>query len=66
MNIILNGEPLELSAHTTLADLMRRLETPPEDAATAVNGEFVPRPQRAERLLSEGDKVTTFEVIVGG
>jgi sulfur carrier protein len=66
MNIVFNGEPLELSAHTTLADVMRRLETPPEDSATAINGEFVPRSQRAEHLLAQGDQITTFEVIVGG
>ena len=34
--------------------------------ATAVNGVFVPRAQRAQRLLAEGDAIVTFQPIEGG
>jgi len=34
--------------------------------ATALNGEFVPRTERAARVLRNGDKVTCFQAITGG
>ena len=38
----------------------------PESVATAVNGQFVPRGARANRVLEEGDTVMCFSPITGG
>jgi sulfur carrier protein len=64
--VTLNGKPLQLEAGATLADLVASLDQPPQALATAVNGEFVPREERPERSLNEGDAVFTFQPITGG
>jgi sulfur carrier protein len=64
--ITLNGEPRKVEEATTLADLVAALGQPPASLATAVNGEFVPRSERATVQLREGDAVFTFQPITGG
>ena len=64
--IQLNKERLELPDDTTLAGLVASLDKPPACLATAVNGDFVPRDSRQQRLLRDGDVVMTFEPITGG
>lgn len=50
----------------TLAALLAEQGVNAEQVATAVNGEFVPRAQRASTPLQPGDTVLTFQAIVGG
>lgn len=64
--ITVNGEPRRIEQATTLADLVAALGQPPTALATAVNGEFVPRSERAGVLLRDGDAVFTFQPITGG
>jgi sulfur carrier protein len=64
--ITLNGEPRELDEPATLADLVAALGEPPQSLATAVNGEFVARSERAALALRDGDAVFTFQPITGG
>ena len=64
--ITVNGEPRRVEEATTLADLVTALGQPPAALATAVNGEFVPRSERAAGRLREGDAVFTFQPIPGG
>jgi sulfur carrier protein len=64
--ITVNGEPRAIEEASTLADLVAALGQPPTALATAVNGEFVPRSERATVRLREGDAVFTFQPITGG
>ncbi len=67
--ITLNGEPREMPAGSSLADLVAQVAPGPGgplSLATAVNGEFVGRDQRAQRLLQPQDAVFTFQPIIGG
>jgi sulfur carrier protein len=64
--ITVNGEARSVDERTTLADLVAALGQPPTGLATAVNGEFVPRSERASVQLREGDAVFTFQPITGG
>jgi sulfur carrier protein len=64
--ITLNGEPRSVEEATTLADLVASLGQPPAALATAVNGDFVPRAERATVTLRDGDAVFTFQPITGG
>jgi len=64
--ITVNGEPRRVEEATTLADLVTALGQPPAALATAVNGEFVPRSERAALRLRDGDAVFTFQPITGG
>lgn len=62
----LDGQPRRVAAGTTLAQLVDQLGHAPERVSTAVNGEFVARGARAQRVLGEGDAVLLFQPIVGG
>lgn len=66
LTIQLDGQPRTLAAGSTLAALVEQLGHAPEAVSTAVNGDFVPRGARAERMLGEGDAVLLFQPIVGG
>lgn len=64
--IRLDDEPLTLPASTSLAALVTQRGLAPQDVATAVNGDFVPRSAREQRLLAAGDQVLFFQPIPGG
>jgi sulfur carrier protein len=66
ITIQLNKDRFELDDGATLATLVARLHKPPAALATAVNGDFVPRDQREQHPLHDGDVVLTFEPITGG
>ena len=50
----------------TLAELLESQRLDPTQVATAVNGAFVPRTERATTPLQPGDRVLSFQAIVGG
>ena len=62
----LDGQPHQVPAGTTLAQLVAALGHEDQAVSTAVNGEFVARAQRARRALEQGDQVLLFQPIVGG
>ena len=64
--ITVNGQPREVPAGSSLADLVVQLADSPQALATAVNQEFVARDARAARVLQAGDQVYTFQPITGG
>lgn len=66
IEIILDGKPHRVHERCSLHELVATLGLQPEDAATAVNGSFVPRKVRAEHRLEAGDSVVLFQPIVGG
>ena len=61
-----NGQQLELTDPLTLSELLAQHGIAADGVATAINGQFVPREQRAARALRPGDEVLTFQAIVGG
>ena len=64
--ITVNGQPRDVPAGSSLADLVAQLADSPQALATAVNQEFVARVARAARILQAGDQVYTFQPITGG
>ena len=66
LDITVNGQAHTLAVCATLADLIDRLDHAPDSVATALNGEFVARGERAARVLRNGDQVTCFQAITGG
>ena len=66
IEIRLNGERRQVGDDSTLAALVESLGLTPAALATAVNGDFVPRTQRRDCRLRDGDVVTTFQPITGG
>lgn len=65
MRIILNGEAVEGPAET-LEAFLERHDFEATIVATAVNGEFVPRGDRAGTVLADGDEVAVFSPRQGG
>ncbi|HET8868818.1 MAG TPA: sulfur carrier protein ThiS [Aquabacterium sp.] len=61
---------LTLNAPCSLADaidqLLQGTQRDPAHMATAVNGEFVARGDRADHWLADGDTVLCFAPITGG
>lgn len=66
IEVLLEGKPHAVPAGTTLAALVESLGHAPDAVATAVDGEFVPRPARANFVLAAGAAVFVFKRIVGG
>jgi sulfur carrier protein len=66
ITVLVGGEKRRLPSGSTLAELLAALDHEPAAVATAVNGEFVARGARAERLLVDGDRVHCFKPITGG
>lgn len=63
--VVVNGEPTETDA-ATLAALVASLGFAEAQVATALNGAFVARGQRAATLLGDGDKVEIVAPRQGG
>mgnify|MGYP000197132578 CR=1 FL=1 len=65
VDVVVNGEAMSVNPGT-LADLLAALGHATERVATAVNGEFVPRPGRASHPLRTGDRVEIVSPRQGG
>jgi sulfur carrier protein len=61
-----NGHSVAWTVGLRLSDLMAAKNMNADSVATAVNGDFVQREQRAATVLHPGDEVLTFQAIVGG
>lgn len=61
-----NGQPVAWTDRLSLSELLTSQNMVADSVATAVNGEFVQREQRASTVLYPGDEVLTFQAIVGG
>jgi len=62
----LNGEPYELPAGESVADLLVRLDLTGRRLAVELNRDIVPRSAHATTELSEGDHVEVVHAIGGG
>ena len=66
MRVFVNGSEQTVADGVTLAQLIETLGLSATSCATAVNGAFVARGDRANRTLCDQDQVMTFEPITGG
>lgn len=66
MNITLNGEPRELTAPTSIEDLLAKLQLHPEAVVVEVNTMIVPRQTFAHCELNDGDRIEIIRFVGGG
>ncbi|MDU4057301.1 MAG: sulfur carrier protein ThiS [Pseudomonas oryzihabitans] len=66
MQILLNGEFLELPDGATVADLLVRLDLIGRRVAVERNLDIVPRSQHATTALADGDRLEVVHAIGGG
>ena len=64
--LTVNGEPLDVMPGTTVADLLRTMDTAGKRVAVERNGEIVPRSQHASTQLEAGDRVEIVIAVGGG
>ncbi|MFI0978705.1 sulfur carrier protein ThiS [Streptomyces sp. NPDC021093] len=66
VNVSVNGEGHEVSAGTTLGDLVATLTRAHAGVAAALNETVVPRGRWAATALAEGDRVEVLTAVQGG
>ncbi len=66
MIVTVNGDPRELPAGATLADLVAQLVPSPKGVAAAVDGAVVPRRAWPGTPLAEGTVVEVVTAVQGG
>jgi thiamine biosynthesis protein ThiS len=66
VTVTINGEPRELAAPATVAELLAQLEMPARGVAVEVNLQIVPRARHAEHVLADGDRLEIVSLVGGG
>ncbi|HEY3877759.1 MAG TPA: sulfur carrier protein ThiS [Trebonia sp.] len=66
VTVTVNGDPLDLTAGTTLAELVARLAPSPRGIAAAVDGAVVPRGAWPDTRLADGTVVEVVTAVQGG
>jgi thiamine biosynthesis protein ThiS len=66
MKIVLNGEPRDVPAGTTVEGLLRELNLEKQACAAEVNRRIVPKREHPTRELREGDAVELVTLVGGG
>ncbi|MBY6191316.1 sulfur carrier protein ThiS [Microbulbifer agarilyticus] len=66
MQLLVNGENVNLNDGSSVAALLQQLGYTGETFAVAVNGDFVPRAIYDATTLSAGDQLDIVAPVVGG
>ena len=66
MRLTVNGEQVELSATTTVGELVARRTEEHRRVAVAVNSDVVPRSSWSTTVLRDGDRVEVLVAVAGG
>jgi sulfur carrier protein len=65
-DVIVNGEPKEIAAGTTVAQLLEALKLKPRQVAVERNRDLVPRAEHAACILEAGDRLEIVTLVGGG
>ena len=66
LDVSLNGEPHQVPAGATVADLVAGLGRDPRTVAVERNGDLVPRARFAATRLVAGDRLEVVHFVQGG
>ena len=66
MNIIVNGDKVEMAGGATVKTLAEQQNLPDRGVAIAVNNDMVPRADWENKTLNEGDDVVIIRAVCGG
>lgn len=66
MQIHVNGEPRDIAANLTVADLLSRLDIRGDRVAVELNLEILDRGEFPGKTLKDGDRVEIISFIGGG
>ena len=66
MRVVANGEPVELEAGATVADLLERLQLGGRWVLVERNRQPVTRAELATTVLADGDRLELVRAVAGG
>jgi len=66
MNIIVNGEELNIPENSTISQLLQKLEVSSKVMAVAINMEIVKKDKWDTYKIKEGDKLELLHFVGGG
>lgn len=66
LTIVLNGQPISLTAPVTVAELLQQRALPQQGCAVALNQQILARSVWAQTQLQAGDQLAVFQAIAGG
>ncbi|WP_280719506.1 sulfur carrier protein ThiS [Kitasatospora sp. MAP5-34] len=66
MSLTVNGEPREVAAETTLAEVVTATSAAPTGVAAALNEAVVPRSAWSATGLRAGDRIEILTAVQGG
>jgi sulfur carrier protein len=66
LTIILNGEPREIAAGSTLGDVLVAAGYAERRIAVEINREIVPKSTHGERVVHDGDRIEIVHALGGG
>ena len=66
MNIIVNGEELNIAENSTISQLLKKLEISDKVMAVAINMEIVKKESWNSHKIKEGDKLELLHFVGGG
>lgn len=66
MNVVANGDAVEVAAGATVADLLARLGLGGRWVLVERNGEPVARSDLVSTVLAEGDRIELVRAVAGG
>jgi sulfur carrier protein len=66
MRLTVNGDIYDIPEETTVAALLERWGVHEGRVAVLLNGDIVPAPERANRILEDGDSVEILTFAAGG
>jgi len=66
MNLVVNGNPMQTDAGSTLADLLEQLRLDSQQVVIERNQAIVPRQRFAAELLADGDSLEIVHFVGGG
>jgi len=66
MQIVMNGDPIEIVAGSSIESLLKQLGISRERVAVELNADIVPKADYEKQLLSDGDKIEIVHFVGGG
>jgi sulfur carrier protein len=66
MQVVVNGDPLEVAEGATVLDLLEQLGLGPKWVVVERNGEPLERRRNAETSLADGDRLEIVRAVAGG
>lgn len=66
MTIVLNGEKQQVTANTSIRQLLNNLNLENKRLAVEINQQIIPRSEFDQHILNEMDKVEIVQAIGGG